>query len=581
MKRVDQGKLGAPRLLAILLVVQSGSIIGFFSAHRFPYFLRVVGKDLHNSIAQTTDAGAVIIAVALLLIARGISQKRRRAWQLATLLQSLLFILAIFHNLHRYFAHHETTQLIFGKFGITHLLFEISLLVALIVKRRVFHTVTNLHTRKSDLFYFLQAASLSYLVAWIIIFFDRKRFAHGISFLQISETAAKGLIGVSGPVTFSMVKTQERVENLLVGLGLFIAVTTIFRILRPVERIAHMSAADKALISELITKYPSDDSLSYFALRDDKDVIWAKNGKAAITYSVINGTMIASGDPLGDPECWPAAIEEFINVAVHHAWIPAVFGCTEKAGDIWQRETECDALEIGDEAIVLVEDFNIETPQLKSVRQLANKARKEGYETQIKKISELTNAERATLSKLAQEWRRGGDERGFSMALGRFCDTQDPDALVAWACVSGLPKGLLQFVPWGKDGLSLDLMRRASDSVSGVNELLIAETIEYARANGIVKISLNFATFRSIFEKGERLGAGPITRINHKILILLSRFVQMESLYRFNAKFQPAWEPRYILFPNIGHLGRVAIAILRAESFLPNKRKKIMLEKVA
>jgi lysyl-tRNA synthetase class 2 len=125
------------------------------------------------------------------------------------------------------------------------------------------------------------------------------------------------------------------------------------------------------------------------------------------------------------------------------------------------------------------------------------------------------------------------------------------------------------------DGLSLDLMRRSSDAVSGVNELLIASTIEYSRESGIARISLNFATFRSIFEKGERLGAGPITRFNHKVLILISRFVQMESLYRFNAKFQPVWEPRYVLFPSIGHLGRVAIAILRVESFLPNKKRKI------
>jgi lysyl-tRNA synthetase class 2 len=130
-------------------------------------------------------------------------------------------------------------------------------------------------------------------------------------------------------------------------------------------------------------------------------------------------------------------------------------------------------------------------------------------------------------------------------------------------------------VPWGSDGLSLDLMRRSSDSVSGVNEFLILSTIEYSRTQAITKISLNFATFRSIFEKGERLGAGPITRFNHKVLIQVSRFVQMESLYRFNAKFQPVWEPRYILFPSIGHLGRVAFAILRVESFLPGRRQKI------
>ena len=581
MKRVLAKKSGAPRAIWMLLLLESASIVGLFSAHRFPHFVRTVGTDLQSSVAQTTEAAAVIIAVALALIARGIAHRRHRAWQLATSLQSLLLFMALFHNAHRFLSHRHASHILFGNFGLTHLLFEISILIILITSRKTFDTVTDPHTRKSDLYYFLQVSTLSFIVANIIVYFDRDRFIQNLTWLQVIETASKGLIGVSGPVAFSVVKVQERVENLLLGLGLLIAITTIFRALRPVERIAHMNLEEKQAIGALISKYPSEDSLAYFALRDDKDVIWAKNGKAAITYSVINGTMIASGDPLGDPECWPAAIQAFIQEAEIHAWIPAVFGCTEKAGDIWQRETECDALEIGDEAIVMVEDFNIDTPQLKSVRQMANKARKEGYETQIKKVSELTNTERVTLAQLAQEWRRGGDERGFSMALGRFCDLQDPDAVVSWAIAGGAYKGLVQFVPWGTDGLSLDLMRRAGDSVSGVNELLIASTIEYSRVHQISRISLNFATFRSIFEKGERLGAGPITRFNHKVLILLSRFVQMESLYRFNAKFQPIWEPRYILFPNIGHLGRVAIAILRAESFLPNKRKKMKIEEVA
>ena len=580
MKRAIPAKSGAPRLISILLLIQSASIIGLFSAHRFPHFVRVVGNDLHSSITQTTDAAAVIIAVALALIARGIALKRRRAWQLATVLQSVLFIMAIFHNTHRFLSHHRTTQIIFGNFGLTHLFFEVSLLLALIIKRKTFNTVTDPHTRKSDFIYFLQVTGLSFLVALIIVFFDRDRFVHRLSTLEIFQTAAKGIFGVSGPVAFSMVRTQERVENLLVGLGLLIAISTIFRVLRPVVRIARMTSEDKVAISDLIAKYPSDDSLAYFALRDDKNVIWAKNGKAAIAYSVVSGTMIASGDPLGDPECWPAAIEAFIHEAQRHAWIPAVYGCTELAGEIWQRETECDALEIGDEAIVFVNDFNVETPQLKSVRQMANKARKENYQTVTRKISELSQIERVELSKLAQEWRRGGDERGFSMALGRFCDLQDPNAVITWSHVEGVYKGLLQFVPWGIEGLSLDLMRRSTDSISGVNELMISETIIYARANSISKISLNFATFRSIFEKGERLGAGPITRFNHKVLILLSRFVQMESLYRFNAKFQPVWEPRYILFPSIGHLGRVAIAILRVESFLPSKGRRTVKDVV-
>lgn len=580
MKRAIIEKSGAPRYLSILLVIQSASIIGFFSTNRFPRVVEVVSNDLQKTITDLTDTVALLIAVAVALIARGISFKRKRAWQLATVLQTLLIFMAIFHNAHRLLSHQKVHFILFGNFGLSHLIFEIAILIFLITKREVFNTVTDPHTRKSDIKYFFQVSAISVIVAIIIIYFDRNKFIHPLTTFQIFETAIKGLVGVSGPVAYLIPKNQERVENLLIALGIFIVASTIVRALRPVERIVHMSALDKSAISELIAKYPSDDSLAYFALRDDKDVIWAKNGKAAITYSVIQGTMIASGDPLGDPECWPSAIEEFIAEATRHAWTPTVYGCTEKAGEIWWRETECDALEIGDEAIIIIEDFNIDTPGLKSVRQMANKARKEGYEVTVKKICDISATERNTLSKLAQEWRRGGDERGFSMALGRFCDSQDPDALIAWASVNGNYKGLLQFVPWGIDGLSLDLMRRSHDAISGVNELLIASTIEYGRLHGISRISLNFATFRSIFEKGERLGAGPITRLSHRILILLSRFVQMESLYRFNAKFQPQWEPRYILFPSIRHLGRIAIAILRIESFLPNNRRGSRLKEL-
>ena len=156
------------------------------------------------------------------------------------------------------------------------------------------------------------------------------------------------------------------------------------------------------------------------------------------------------------------------------------------------------------------------------------------------------------------------------MALGRFCDVRDPDCLITWAIENDSIVGLLQFVPWNSDGVSLDLMRRSPEAESGVNELMICATIEYARSNDIEKISLNFASFRSVFERGKKLGAGPITRFNHKVLVFLSRFFQMESLYRFNAKFRPSWEPRFVVFPGISHLLRVGIAILRIESFLPS-----------
>ena len=81
-------------------------------------------------------------------------------------------------------------------------------------------------------------------------------------------------------------------------------------------------------------------------------MIWSPSGKSCIGYRVVSGVMLASGDPIGDPEAWPGAIHAFLDEAARHAWVPAVMGCGELGAEIWCREGQLTALELGDEAIV-------------------------------------------------------------------------------------------------------------------------------------------------------------------------------------------------------------------------------------
>src|SRR5262249_26319619 len=138
--------------------------------------------------------------------------------------------------------------------------------------------------------------------------------------------------------------------------------------------------------------------------------------------------------------------------------------------------------------------------------------------------------------------------RGFSMALGRIGGEGDERCVIATATQDGALKALLHFVPWGEDGLSLDLMRRDRKAQPGANDFMIAETINAAAVLGVSRISLNFAAFRAALERGERIGAGPISRAWRRVLVFLSRWFQIESLYKFNAKFSPTWVPRFMVF---------------------------------
>jgi lysyl-tRNA synthetase class 2 len=409
----------------------------------------------------------------------------------------------------------------------------------------------------------------SLLLGFIIVFFDHHIFITAPNFIEALRITIKGFFGISDSYNYASVRTRERTEILLGGLGLVSIVTICWQFFKPFERKVHLDSIDEQMIRHLLDNESDVDSLAYFALRDNKTIIWSRNKKAAVAYSVINGVMITTGDPVGDRESWPDAMERFIKEAEIHAWIPCIYGCSQTAGEIWVKETGFSALEIGDEAIVEVDDFSLDGSAMKNVRQMVARVRRVGITSYTKCSGDLTVDERNKFAKLANEWRRGGLERGFSMALGRFCDERDPNLIISWSEQNGEPIALLQFVPWGSNGLSLDIMRRSENSENGVNEELIVSTIEWAKRNNITKISLNFATFRSIFARGSQLGAGPITKLNYRALKFLSRFAQMESLYRFNAKFRPVWEPRFVVYPGASNLLRVTIAILNIESFLP------------
>ena len=570
------------RFISWLLYIQSIALFGFFSVNMLPHFIRKIGTQVHPIFVISDEVASILIASCLFVTARGIRLRRRRAWILATFLQSILIVTSLVRSAHLFFRGHENSHVFFKTLGITHLLSEIIILALLLRYKKLFITVADPVSRRQSIFFFLRTAFLTVLLGLLIVYFDARSFVTPVGFSQAFEITVKGLVGISSPAAFVSVHLQERLEFFLGGLGFLLLVSSLIKFLKPTFIKTQLSDENAVLLRELLEQDQNADSLSYFALRENKSVVWSKNMKAAIPYSVVSGVMITSGDPIGDRESWPAAMKSFIEVSELHAWIPAIYGCSETAGEIWVRESGLDALEIGDEAVIDVSAFNLEGAPMKNVRQTINRINRLGYSAHSSIFSEIDPDFRGELNRTVMKWKRNGTERGFAMALGRFCDPQDPDSVITWAQHGNEIMAVLQFVPWGKKSLSLDVMRRSPECETGVNELMIAQTVSFSAARGYEEISLNFASFRSIFERGKRLGAGPITRISHKFLVFLSRFFQMESLYRFNSKFAPEWRPRFVIFPGVGNLIKVGYAILKIEAFIPEfssplRRRKSIL----
>ncbi|MBP0937498.1 bifunctional lysylphosphatidylglycerol synthetase/lysine--tRNA ligase LysX [Streptomyces goshikiensis] len=356
------------------------------------------------------------------------------------------------------------------------------------------------------------------------------------------------------------------------ALALLNAAATLFRSQRLT---AALHGDEEPRIRALLGAYGRHDSLGYFATRRDKAVVFAPNGKAGVTYRVEAGVCLASGDPVGDPAAWTPAVDAWLAVARRYGWQPAVMGASEEGATAYAR-SGLSALQLGDEAILHVAHFDLDGRDMRVTRQAVNRVKRAGATTLIRRHSALTDEEMQHIVDRADTWRDTETERGFSMALDRLGDPADGDCLLVEAFDDqGTLIALLSFVPWGKDGISLDLMRRDRAAPNGIMEFMVAQLCAAAPGLGVRRISLNFAVFRSAFEEGGRIGAGPVLKLWRRLLLFFSRWWQLEALYRSNVKYGPEWYPRFLCYQDAGSLARVSLASGIAEGFVsvPSMRK--------
>ncbi|MUM35581.1 DUF2156 domain-containing protein, partial [Mycobacterium sp. CBMA361] len=233
-----------------------------------------------------------------------------------------------------------------------------------------------------------------------------------------------------------------------------------------------LTGEDESAIRGLLELWGKNDSLGYFATRRDKAVVFAPNGRAAVTYRVEVGVCLASGDPVGDPRAWQPAIEAWLALCQSYGWAPGVMGASSAGAEAY-RQGGLNALHLGDEAILHPESYRLSGSDMRAVRQAVTRARRAGLTVRMRRHRDLS-----------------ADE--------------------------------------------------------------MAAVITHADA----------------FEQGSQLGAGPILRLWRAVLIFLSRWWQLEALYRSNMKYLPEWVPRYACYEDARLMPRVGVASVIAEGYL-------------
>ncbi len=374
----------------------------------FPRFrhsrTHAVAEVVPGALGPFAAALAISAGVLLLLLAHGLRRRKRRAWRAAVV---LLPAGAAAQFTYRH--------------SVIGVLLPVVLLVLLGRHRGQFAALPDPRSRWKALANFFLLGAGSLVTGLAVVSSHPAQVIGDPSVAERLEHVLYGLFGFEGPVGYTG-GASSTVGHSLGALGLLTAVTTLYLALRPEPPAARLTADEEQRLRALLARHGGRDPLGRFALRHDKAVVFSPSGKAAVTYRVVSGVMLAGGDPIGDVEAWPGAIERFLDEARTHSWTPAVTGCSEAGGEVWTRESGLAALEPGDEAVVHVPDFSLAGRAVRTVRQRAKRIDRSGYETRARRVRDVGDGDgKLERTGRAAADRRGTDTgRGFPMALGRI-----------------------------------------------------------------------------------------------------------------------------------------------------------------
>ena len=487
------------------------------------------------------------LALAILYVAPGLARRRRRAWQLAV---GLLAGATVLHVLHSDYGAVPTGLLT----------------VALVSQRDAFDAAGDPRAKPRVL---SRAALLVigiYSYGAAALWADHAAAGQPFSAVAAVKETSRALVGRGLRGTTRGGFDRWLALSILV-FGLAGAAALLHAWLAPWRYRLRQEAGDRQAARALVHAW-GEDTLAPFSLRADKSYFFSEDDRAFLAYRVVGGVAIVSGDPIGPPAAFAPLLDRFIEFARERDWRVAVLGASEGSLELY-RTHGLRAVYHGDEAVVDVDRFSLEGRAIRKVRQSVHRLRRCGFTAVALHPHELTADRRAELEHVAKAWRGDEPERGFVMALDALFRLEDEDAVfVVGIGPDGSAQGFLHFAfcP-AASALSLSSMPRLRQTPNGFNEWLVCEAIEWARAHGIHRVSLNFSPFAALLAPEADLSA--LQKVEARALRALKWHFQLDNLLLFNRKFFPDWQRRFVVYERRRDLPRVGVAALAAEAYLP------------
>lgn len=320
--------------------------------------------------------------------------------------------------------------------------------------------------------------------------------------------------------------------------------------------VRHPASAAERRHAEKIVAAHGKSTLTSTLLLPDK-AYWFSPGGSVIGYAVVRGVCVVLGDPVGPDGDIPAAIEGFRRHCESMGWTLSFYQTLPDYLDAY-RTAGFSALRIGHEAIVDVREFSLAGKSRKNLRNRVNRLEQEGYVARLHPAP-LDTKLLHELRDVSDEWLHmmHGSEKRFS--LGWFDDDyiRACPAMVVHAS-DGSAVAFANIVSeYQLPEATIDLMRHRPDAPASVMDFLFVRLFEWSKAEGYETFNLGLAALAGVGDEPQDPALEKVLRLVYEHA---NAFYGFKGLYAYKDKFDPRWEPRYLIYPDAASLPNILSA---------------------
>jgi phosphatidylglycerol lysyltransferase len=468
-------------------------------------------RALPLPVIELSHFAGSLIGIALLFLANGLLRRLDAAY----VLTALLLFLGAMASLLKGLDYEEAIFLLF-------------LLLALLPCRRHFYRRTSLFAAPFTASWTVAVVAVLSSSIWLGLFaYKHVEYSH-----RLWWQFAIGAGGAGDASRFLRASTGAA------ALVLTIALARLWRATPPAPEPITDPARARALIDA------SPDTNAYLALLGDKRFLWSENRNAFLMYAIEGRTWVAMGDPVGDESEWPELVWRFRELAAHYEGYPAYFQVRANHLPLY-LDLGLLVVKLGEEARVPLATFSLEGPRRSALRQAERKAEREGASFVVLPPSEVV-PELPALRAVSDAWLAHKRTREKRFSLGTF------DADYVAACPVAVVKRAGAIVAFAnlwagsaREEAAIDMMRHTPEA-HGVMDYLFIELLVWAKANGYHWFNLGMAPLTGFESR-------PLAPLWNRLAALAyahgEAFYNFRGLRKYKEKFDPVWEPRYLVSP--------------------------------